>query len=926
MDKKEPMEVDQKPQEQDKGRNDSPESRSTTRENTEPAQDTRTSVPEEVKSEDSGPAPGESQVQPDTSTAPVQAKETAPALSSSPSESSAEPVEDAPKPKFGRAARRRKPYVKPEPAKAAEDNQASDKETQSTPPKMDVTQDQAPATAAEDNQDPAPEKVESETPAESQVPEETEHSVPAKSQTPKPMKFQYPEPTPGDGTEAKEEQSVDTQPQEQDKDPAPGPTASESQSEIPDTRVSKPEETVDADSSNDQVDSPTPVEDQEQLPSAPSAKTDLKQESAPEKDAGRPSRRSGNRGRGRGRGRNNVKGSKTAERSTRPVPVDNGAVEPKPLNEEAAASAGAKDSGSSRTRERSDSRSSRVEASTSRTSDRGGSRTSRSNSSSSSSSSGTRRTGRRPHSDRTLPPRDPNLNTDIFINKTPHETRIGIKENEVLVELLVESPENERLVGAIFKGKVTTVLPGMQAAFVDIGLEKAAFLHVTDIGVGQGDAGEEYEENEDGDDTLVTKKADRAPIQEILKRGQELVIQVVKEQIGTKGPRVTTQLSLAGRYVVLMPTESVIRVSKRIASWAEKKRLRRVAQAVKPEGYGLIIRTVAENADEAEFKQDIQKLVDKWEKVKSENASNPSPCMIYSEGGITSGVVRDLLSDDVRRVIVDDKEEYQAIMGYMKQLAPEMRKTVELYSESQPIFDKYGIEREIDRMFERKIWFKGGAYLVIDQTEAMVTIDVNTGRFVGKSDQSTTVLLTNLEASKEVARQVRLRDIGGLIVVDLIDMYNRDHKKQVYDQFTKAFRNDRAKRSISQISEFGLIEMTRERVRPSLMHALSDPCPTCEGIGRILSTEVMSHKIDRWFQRARVAAKFKKFILTVTPEVAEYLVDRESDRVHAWCRKYRFHIEVIRDTLMHPEKFEVVNLGDSVDITERYKPGSIDKN
>jgi ribonuclease G len=526
-----------------------------------------------------------------------------------------------------------------------------------------------------------------------------------------------------------------------------------------------------------------------------------------------------------------------------------------------------------------------------------------------------------------LPPRDPNLNTDIFINKTPHETRIGIKENEVLVELLVESPENERLVGAIFKGKVTTVLPGMQAAFVDIGLEKAAFLHVTDIGVGQGgDAGDEYEENEDGEETLVTKKADRAPIQEILKRGQELVIQVVKEQIGTKGPRVTTQLSLAGRYVVLMPTESVIRVSKRIASWAEKRRLRRVAQAVKPEGYGLIIRTVAENADEAEFKQDIQKLVDTWEKVKSENASNPSPCMIYNEGGITSGVVRDLLSDDVRRVIVDDKEEYQAIMGYMKQLAPEMRKTVELYSESQPIFDRYGIEREIDRMFERKIWFKGGAYLVIDQTEAMVTIDVNTGRFVGKSDQSTTVLLTNLEASKEVARQVRLRDIGGLIVVDLIDMYNRDHKKQVYDQFTKAFRNDRAKRSISPISEFGLIEMTRERVRPSLMHALSDACPTCEGIGRILSTEVMSHKIDRWFQRARVAGKFKKFVLTVTPEVAEFLVDREMDRIHAWCRKYRFHIEVIRDTLMHPEKFEVVNLGDNVDITDRYKPGSTDKN
>jgi ribonuclease G len=537
---------------------------------------------------------------------------------------------------------------------------------------------------------------------------------------------------------------------------------------------------------------------------------------------------------------------------------------------------------------------------------------------------GSRRFARRPRADATLPPRDPNLNTDIFINATPFETRIGIKENDVLVELLVESPQNERLVGAIFKGRVTTVLPGMQAAFVDIGQEKAAFLHVTDIGVHEEADDDEYEEaDEEGNgDTLITKKEGRAPIQDILKRGQEVLVQIVKEQIGTKGPRVTTQLSLAGRYVVLMPDESAIRVSKRITSWAEKRRLRRVAQGVKPPGYGLIIRTVAENADEADFKEDIRHLVDGWEKVRSETASKPGPTMIHSEGGITSSVVRDLLTDDVRRIVVDNRTEYNNLLGYMKQLAPEMRKTVELYHEPQPIFDRYGIEKEIDRMFERKIWIKGGAYLIIDQTEALVTIDVNTGRFVGKSDQSTTVLHTNLEAAKEIARHVRLRDIGGLLVVDLIDMYNRDHKRQVYDAFCKAFRNDRAKRSIAPISDFGLIEMTRERVRPSFMHAFSSPCPTCNGIGRVLSTQIMAAKIERWFLRARAAGKFKKYILTVTPEVAEFLTDGDMDRIRGWSRRYRFHIEVVRDTLIHPEKFQVQSLADGTDITDRYQPGA----
>jgi ribonuclease G len=538
---------------------------------------------------------------------------------------------------------------------------------------------------------------------------------------------------------------------------------------------------------------------------------------------------------------------------------------------------------------------------------------------------GGRRFTRRPMRDRSVLPRDPNLNTDIFINATSHDKRIAIKENDVLAELLVESPEQERLVGAIFKGNVTTVLPGMQAAFVEIGLEKAAFLHVTDIGVAEGEVDEELEEfdeeDEESGEPIITKKAERAPIQEILKRGQEVVVQIVKEQIGTKGPRVTTQLSLAGRYVVLMPHERVTRVSKRITSWAEKRRLRRVAEGVKPEGYGLIIRTVAENADESDFKEDIRQLVDTWEKVKAENASKPAPCMIFNEGGITNSVVRDLLTEDVRRIIVDSREEHQNLLGFMKQLAPEMRKNVELYNDAQPIFDRFGIEREIDKMFERKVWIKGGAYIVIDQTEALVTIDVNTGRFVGKTDQSTTVLTTNLEAAKEVARQVRLRDIGGLIVVDLIDMYNREHKRQVYDAFCKAFRNDRAKRSISQISEFGLIEMTRERVRPSLMHTFSEPCPTCNGIGRVLSADLMAAKIERWFQRAKATGKHRKFIVSVTPEVGDFIANGGSDRVQQWSRRYHFHIEVIRDTLLHPEKFVIQTLGDNEDITDRYQPG-----
>jgi ribonuclease G len=507
---------------------------------------------------------------------------------------------------------------------------------------------------------------------------------------------------------------------------------------------------------------------------------------------------------------------------------------------------------------------------------------------------------------------------EIVINSTAYETRMAILEEGKLVELQVERSGTDRMVGDIHKGKIKTVLPGMQAAFVDIGMEKAAYLHSSDIGkVPMRRVGPRDVEDEDAPAEIV-RKARRAGIETVLKADQEILVQVIKEPISTKGPRIASEISLPGRYLVMVPDDDQIRSSKKITDWAEKKRLRHIIETLRPEGFGLIIRTEAQGKDVGDFRSDIQRLLRLWKKLKRKADTLPAPSLIHKEAGMVVSMIRDVFTDNVDRVMVDDRADYRMIVSYARQVSPHLKDRVRLHKGDTPLFDLYKLEAEIDKMLQRKVWIKKGAYLIIDQTEAMVTIDVNTGRFVGRKDQEQTIYETNLLAAREIARQIRLRDIGGLIVCDFIDMYNRENRRKLHDAFGSFFANDRAKRGMNPVTEFGLIEMTRERVRPSHMSTLSEPCPCCNGLGRIMSKENLATKIERWFTRAKAEGKYDAYHLVINPRLAEVLTNHGSSRLNRIMKIHKCKINLVQDTTLPQQEYRVYNAEDNANITDRY--------
>lgn len=511
------------------------------------------------------------------------------------------------------------------------------------------------------------------------------------------------------------------------------------------------------------------------------------------------------------------------------------------------------------------------------------------------------------------------MKKEILVNSTDYETRVAILEDDKLVELQVERSDTERMVGDIYKGAIKTVLPGMQAAFIDIGMPKAAYLHSSDIGTDYGRRFDSDEGDEEESPAEIVRKRRRAGIETVLKRNQEILVQVIKEPISTKGPRISTDISIPGRYVVLVPDDDHIRISKRISNWGEKKRLRKVLAPLRPEGFGLIARTEAEGHSESEFRSDVKRLLKLWGKLKKKADQSKAPVLIHKEAELIVSMIRDILTEDVERVLVDNRANYKKIVSFARQVAPDLKGRVELYKGQHPLFDLYNLEPEIEKMLERKVWIKKGAYLVIDQTEAMVTIDVNTGRFVGSTDQESTIFQTNVQAAREIARQIRLRDIGGLIICDFIDMYNRENRRRLYEEFKSCFKSDRAKRAINPVTEFGIVEMTRERVRPSHLHAVSEPCPYCSGLGRVLSKETMATKIERWFVRARADRKFKKFHLAVTPLLADAMTNNGTNRVAQIMKIHNFQINVVRDTTIQMQEFKVFNAESNEEITDKYR-------
>jgi ribonuclease G len=459
------------------------------------------------------------------------------------------------------------------------------------------------------------------------------------------------------------------------------------------------------------------------------------------------------------------------------------------------------------------------------------------------------------------------MNTEILLNVTPTETRMGLAENGVLQEVYIERTNCRGIVGNIYKGKVVRVLPGMQAAFVEVGLERAAFIHAADI---QGPL----------KDSDAAKRNPEA-ISSLLHEGQSLVVQVTKDPIGTKGARLTTHLSIPSRYLVFMPHTQHVGISQRIEAEEERERLRNLVQScMEAEGLskecGFILRTAAEGAGEDEILSDTRYLQRVWRKVQERTKTAHAPSVIYEELPLHLRTFRDFIRPDVDKVLIDSKENFQKAQEFAKSFVPEVTSKLEYYPGERPIFDLHGIEDEIHKALDRKVQLKSGGYLIIDQTEAMTTVDVNTGGFVGHRNLEETIFKTNLEAATSIGRQLRLRNLGGIIIIDFIDMLDVEHQRQVLRMLEKVLEKDHAKTKISQVSDLGLVEMTRKRTRESLGQMMSEPCPHCDGRGQIKTAETVCYEMFRELIREARVYDAAGYLVLASQTVIDLLLDEES--------------------------------------------------
>ncbi|MCJ7814254.1 MAG: Rne/Rng family ribonuclease [Candidatus Atribacteria bacterium] len=492
------------------------------------------------------------------------------------------------------------------------------------------------------------------------------------------------------------------------------------------------------------------------------------------------------------------------------------------------------------------------------------------------------------------------MNKRVIIDVGLTEERVAVIEAGRLVEIHIERIEDDKIVGNIYKGKVTNVLPGIEAAFIDIGIEKNAFLHVDNT-----------IDDKDNDIEAVTEAGPVSQaVLDKIKVGQEIMVQVVKEAITPKGARVTTNISLPGRYLVLMPTSTNLGISNRIEEEIERERLKKIIQQVKPKNTGLIIRTAAWGKESEDFLSDLDFLTRLWNKIKNRGKNGKAPILLHEDLTLTYRVIRDLLTEEVEEILINSENEYKNMLKFLKTLSlSELEPRVSLYKEEKPIFEEYNIEKEINKALQKKIWLKCGGYLVFDQAEALTVIDVNTGKFVGKKDMRKTILKTNLQAAEEIGLQLRLRDIGGIIIIDFIDMDSQEDIEKVVKKLEESLKKDKTKSNIIQNTELGLVELTRKRSRRDLENMLRTTCPYCSGTARVLSAETVSNMVLRKLEELCNTSRAEAVLLAVHPKVEENLSGAKMLLIKQLEKKGRKTIYIKSSKNIHIEKIDVVAVG-----------------
>ena len=503
----------------------------------------------------------------------------------------------------------------------------------------------------------------------------------------------------------------------------------------------------------------------------------------------------------------------------------------------------------------------------------------------------------------------------LVISETPHETRVGLLEDGTIVELFIERGDDSDVTGNIYKGRVQRVLPGIQAAFVDIGLNQAAFIYVDDVACHQTKEFDPlvFPDQNGGEETFDPDENELSSahlyrqfqIEDLITEGQEITVQVAKSPIGTKGARVTSSVSLPGRFLVLMPTSNHVGISRRIEDPIERNRLKNIVYALRSENFGYIVRTAAEGIREEKLASEMSFLNNLWENIQRKSKTASVPYLLHQELNISIRAVRDLLLHEAESLIIDSHSGYEEVLSFLDTYMPNLKDNVEIYEGSEPIFEAYNLEGDISRALKRKVWLKSGGYIVIEHSEALVAIDVNTGRYVGKHNLEETILKTNLEAVKEIAYQIRLRDIGGIIIIDFIDMVKKSNQEKVFNELKEALKKDRSKTHILPISEIGLIQMTRKRNKKPLTRIMCEPCFYCDGEGYLISKQSICFNIYREILREHRNMMGTGLTLKVNPEIAELLHGEENELIRELECGIGKQIEIYANPNFHLEEFDV---------------------